>query len=58
MDDEQFNPVTDTGLFNLQKGSDGILGHRFNKDSRLLPHDIHSLFYWRILKKTITLLWF
>jgi hypothetical protein len=25
----------------------------FTKDSSLLPHAIHSPFYWRILKKTI-----
>jgi hypothetical protein len=32
---------------------DGILGHHFNKDSRLLLRAIHSPFYWRILQKTI-----
>jgi hypothetical protein len=28
------------------------------KDSSLLLHAIHSPFYWRILKKTIPLVWF
>ncbi len=33
---------------------DGILGHQFRtKDESLLLHDIHSAFYWRILKKTV-----
>jgi hypothetical protein len=32
---------------------DRILGHQFNKRLELHDiHDIHSLFYWRILKKT------
>ena len=31
---------------------EGILWHKFDKDSSLLLHDIHGLFYWRILQKT------
>ncbi len=30
-----------------------FLDINFTKDSSLLLHDIHSLFYWRILKKNM-----
>jgi hypothetical protein len=47
--------------FSYRRGytSDGILGHHhLTKDSSLLPHAIHSLFYWRILQEPYSILVF
>ncbi len=40
----------------LEKSRDGILGHQFDKHTRVVFSMLFSLF-WRVLQKTNTLLW-
>jgi hypothetical protein len=40
----------------FEKSRDGILGHQFDKQTRVVCSMLFSLF-WRILQKTNTLLW-